>query len=99
MYRFLVCLLLVALAATNVASFSVTPANKVLSTARTTTGASPFTEVAAPSLTAMNMVKIKIDPNAKEERINPAVFKNGLYLGSIAFAVLLPLFFVFAASK
>jgi len=48
----------------------------------------------------MNMVKIKIDPNAKEsERVNPAVFKNALYLGSIAFAVLLPVFFLVASSK
>jgi hypothetical protein len=42
------------------------------------------------------MVRVKIDPDAKEERVNPAVFKNAAYLGSIAFAVLLPLFFLLA---
>jgi len=42
----------------------------------------------------MNMVRVKVDPNDKEEKLNPAVFKNAFYLGSIAIAVGLPIFFL-----
>lgn len=109
MVRFLALLvLLVVLAASNVASFSVSPVknNKVASSiaraSSTATTTSPFAAAAAAAsttTTAMHMVKIKVDPNAKEERLNPAVFKNAFYLGSVAVAVLLPVFFLIAASK
>jgi hypothetical protein len=50
----------------------------------------------AQSLTSLHMVRVKIDPNAPkdDERINPAVFKNAIYLGSIVVAVLLPFAFL-----
>jgi len=108
MFRFLTLLvLLVALAATNVVAFSVVSPvknNKVATSSiarasSTTTTTSSFVAAASTTTTAMHMVKIKVDPNAKEERLNPAVFKNAFYLGSVAVAVLLPVFFLIAASK
>ena len=107
MTRFLALLFLAVLAATSIDGFTIGSAvtHKLQSSiARTTStpgAASPFASSAntATAATAMHMVKIKVDPNAKEERVNPAVFKNALYLGSIAVAVLLPVFFLIAASK
>ena len=102
MCRSLVSLLVVALVASNAAAFapaarSVISAQATSQTVASTTPSSPF--VASSSNTAMNMVRVKVDKNAKEEKLNPAVFKNAAYLGSIAIAVLLPVFFLLAASK
>ena len=101
MLRVLVFLFLSALAATNVHGFTVVPTALKVPTgiAGTSTGALTSAAPSFAAATALNMVKIKVDPNAKEERVNPAVFKNAIYLGSIAFAVLLPIFFLVAASK
>lgn len=48
------------------------------------------------SLTSLQMVRVKIDPNAPKDdgRLNPAVFKNAAYLGSVVIALLLPLGFL-----
>ena len=101
MLRVLVFLFLAALAATNVQGFTVVPtAHKVpTSIAGFSTGALPSAAHSMAAATALHMVKVKVDPKAKEERVNPAVFKNAIYLGSIAFAILLPIFFLVAASK
>ena len=106
MYRFLAALLIfTALAATNVASFQVvSPASAVASRIAkpTTTASSTFASSATTTTTtAMNMVRVKVDPKDQKEssRINPAVFKNALYLGSIGAAILLPIFFLIASSK
>ena len=50
------------------------------------------------SSTALSL-RVKVDPNEKEERLNPAVFNNALYLGSIIVAVFLPVALLVAGSK
>lgn len=96
MYKLLAILLLVVLAANNVASFSVGPASVARTSSAKTTSSSPF--ASSTSTTAMNMVRVKVDPNQQQEdKFNPANFKGAMYLGSIGIAVLLPVFLLFAA--
>mmetsp|Transcript_29654 Transcript_29654/g.81525 ORF Transcript_29654/g.81525 Transcript_29654/m.81525 type:complete len:100 (+) Transcript_29654:150-449(+) len=97
MFRsFLLCLV-AAVLATSTQAFQI---NTGLTSARTTstTGFAPLEAPVAVSSTALNL-KVKVDPDAvKNDRTNPAVFKNALYVGSVAFAVLLPLIFVVAGN-
>ena len=80
-----------------VARRSIRRSMRISSSAQRTTSASPLMTTSARS-TALNL-RVKVDPNEKEERLNPAVFKNALYLGSVAFAVLLPVVLLVADSK
>jgi hypothetical protein len=93
MNRFL-ALVLLALIASNAQAFVVAPKYAALSTSSspmTKTSSSPF------SSTTMLHLKVKVkEEDLKEEKLNPAVFRNAAYLGSIAIALLLPLFFLFA---
>mmetsp|Transcript_17289 Transcript_17289/g.35819 ORF Transcript_17289/g.35819 Transcript_17289/m.35819 type:complete len:99 (+) Transcript_17289:203-499(+) len=97
MFRsFLTCLVVLALASNHVTAFQVTSSN-VVAGARPTMTQQASVPLFEKSSTALNL-KVKIDPEAaKSDRTNPAVFKNALYLGSVAFAVLLPLIFLLAA--
>eukprot|EP00977_Amphora_coffeiformis_P020989 scaffold8690_cov190-Amphora_coffeaeformis.AAC.16 len=103
MYRLfatLVLVLVLALAVSESAAFTTTTAGytKALGATRVISSTTSGTPIAFS--TTKTSLNLKVDPNKKqEERINPAVFKNGLYLGSIAFAVLLPLALLLAASK
>jgi hypothetical protein len=105
MNRFIAVFLLLAVAATGVFAFSVSPSSSNIATRvhQQQQQQSTTTATAFESSTAMHMAapRIKIDPNKQDDddRLNPAVFKNALYLGSIAFAVLLPIFFLVASQK
>lgn len=103
MYRLLATIILF-FCTLNAAAFSVS-SNKALverrsirrsirQSQRTTT--LPISSSA--TTTALNL-RVKVDPNEKPDRLNPAVFKNALYLGSVAFAVLLPVVLLVASSK
>jgi hypothetical protein len=102
MTRFVAVCLLVAVPASGVAAFSV---SRPVSTTRALYQQQQHQSIAfESSTTAMHMAapRIKIDPNKQDDdddRLNPAVFKNALYLGSIAFAILLPIFFLVASQK
>ena len=55
---------------------------------------------AATPRTAINAkVRVVQDANERKQRLNPAVFKNALYLGSIAVAVVLPVVLLVAGSS
>jgi hypothetical protein len=58
-----------------------------------TTTTSSFGPLTTKTSTTL-YVKVKIDPKKSDDRINPAVFRNAAYLGSIAVAVLLPVIFL-----
>ena len=97
MYRLLIatCLLLVV---SHSAAFSIGP-NKAISIGMPRLARSAEMPTTPLTSTSLNL-RVKVDPNEKkEERLNPAVFKNALYLGSVAFAVLLPVIFLVAGSK
>ncbi|KAL7555866.1 hypothetical protein ACA910_009945 [Epithemia clementina (nom. ined.)] len=99
MNRFLTMLLVLA-AVYGSNGFTVVPA--VTSTAKITHGRTTSTAEAnipfATSSTALEMVKVKIDPNKKQDKINKGDLKMAAYGGSIAIGVLLPLIFVIWAA-
>ena len=95
MYRLFAAVLIV-LVVSNAAAF--TTGSTTLGATRVGPSTSGMPVAFSTTSTSLNL-KVKIDPNAKEERVNPAVFKNALYLGSIAFAVLLPVALLIAGSK
>lgn len=100
MYRLLVTAFLVAFLASSAAAFSHAPNSNAVGVSRpgiaqTTTA---FPTASLTSTTSLRL-RVEADPDQEGDRINPAVFKNGLYLGSIAFAVLLPVFLLVVGSK
>jgi len=94
MNSFLASLLLIALIFTSGSHAFVPRAATSVSSIHTV--ASPVTT--SPVTTALHL-RVKVDPNEKPDKLNPATFKNAAYLGSIAIAVLLPVFFLIASSK
>lgn len=88
---FLVAVLL--LASNSVVAFT-SPSNVIARQGATLDVAGRPQAFGTTSTTAMNMVKVKVDPKAKSNRTNPAVYKNAAYGGSIAIAVLLPVAFL-----
>jgi len=98
---FFAFLLVAVLAATNISSFQVSPVGVAASTRTASfSSAYDFSGSESTTSTSLNMVRVKVDPkDLKEERLNPAVFKNALYLGSVVVAVLLPVLFLIASSK
>lgn len=92
MNRFFAFLLL-ALLASNTGAFIVSPKHALLSTSSSPTARtmSPFVPMTILHL----KVKVK-EEDLKDDKLNPAVFKNAAYLGSILIALLLPLFFLLA---
>ena len=95
-------LIVVVFVATSATAFHVgTASSRVVSHKQQLsfpTKSSSASTLSSASTTALSL-RIKVDPEEKEERLNPAVFKNALYLGSVAFAVLLPVFLLLAGSK
>jgi hypothetical protein len=92
MNRVITLLLAILFAVNTVAAFTIQPV--ALARAQPVAPCTPF------SSTSLHL-KIKVDPEAeKSNRVNPAVFKNAAYGGSIALAVILPLaFIIWAAFK
>ena len=97
MYRLFSCFVALVVIA-NAAAF-VAP-QRALTTSQTVS--TPFQSTSAPlSPTALSFGRPKVDITKvkKEEKFNPATFKNIAYVGSVAVAVLLPVIFLVAASK
>ena len=107
MYRLfatIVLVLVLALSVSDSVAFTTTLSGSTTALGTTRRCASaPVTPNAATPIvfsTTMTSLNLKVDPKKKtEERMNPAVFENALYLGSIAFAVLLPVALLLAANK
>ena len=77
-------------------AFTVVPQNTVTSSSYRV----PNAGVPQGTPSALYMARPKIDPKMlekKEEKFNPAVFKNIAYLGSVAVALLLPIIFLVAS--
>ena len=95
----LAALLLVVLLVGTASSFTtVNSQSKVMvGTRRVQEVHSVATSSLMSSSTALQL-RVEQSDDDDSDRLNPAVFKNALYLGSVAFAVLLPLFFVVAGA-
>jgi hypothetical protein len=99
MYRLLVITFILAFLSCS-AAFSLETRTRAIGVNRSRMATTTTGFPAAASLTSTSLqLKVKVDPDQKKERMNPAVFKNSLYLGSIAFAVLLPVILLIAGSK
>lgn len=93
MNRFLALLLTALVAQT--AAFSVAPHGSKVASATRTMKTTPFSYPAVESSSTALHLRVKVDPeDMKQDRINPAVFKNAAYVGSVLIALALPLFFL-----
>ena len=77
-----------------VSAFQLTPAKALATRHRIPPITSPIDKTRTSSSNTSLNLKVKVDPNKKEDRLNPAVFRNAAYIGSIAVAVLLPVVFL-----
>ena len=98
MNRFIAALVLILVAVGGANAFTVAPSFSSLATtvrsqgAKTEGSSTPFPPVSSSS--SLQMVRVKVDPNKKEERFSKADMKMAAYGGSIAIAVALPLVFL-----
>ena len=90
MNRVLACVFFVLAVVGSSNAFTVAPSATVTRTTSRTTSSSPV--VLEP--TALDMVRVKVDPNKQDERFSKADMKMAAYGGSIVIALALPLVFL-----